>query len=248
MIKDNYNGSKYTKADKILISHVVELYEQYKITNKSCATNFLNPRQVKIVTAYLKKEKIPYSIYEPYSFLEKKVIYFGMNQNFVTIYRIQYQGYVTHSQILGTLFSFGFSDDFIGDILVEKDYFYYTNLSKLNSFLEQNLKMINHHILLLEKVEEICLQEDHFEKITLLVSSLRLDHIVSKIVERSRSQVLSMLAEQMIFLNYEEAKNSSVLLKKDDILSIRKIGKFKIGEMMGFTKKGKIILEIEKYK
>ncbi len=247
MIRDSYN-SQYTKLDKILISHVVELYEKYQTTKKSFTTNFLNPREIKLVTSYLKKEKIPYSIYEPSPFLEKKVIYFGTYQDFVTIYHIQFQEPITHSQILGTLFSLGLNEDCIGDIIVEKDAFYYTNLSKFNSFLEENLKIINRSLLTLEKVEEIHLEEEHFEKETILVSSMRLDHIVSKITGKSRSQVIMMLSEQMIFWNYEEAKNSSVFLKEGDILSIRRVGKFKIGKIVGSTKKDKMILEIEKYK
>ena len=44
-----------------------------------------------------------------------------------------------HSQILGTLFSLGLDDSLIGDIFVEDGYFYYTNLTRMNSFIENNL-------------------------------------------------------------------------------------------------------------
>ena len=56
-----------------------------------------------------------------------------------------------------------------------------------------------------------------------------------------------MFLDKMILLNYHEIKNNNTILKEDDILSIRRYGKYKIGKDLGFTKKDNIILEIIKY-
>lgn len=81
-----------------------------------------------------------------------------------------------------------------------------------------------------------------------MVSSMRVDIIVSKLANKSRSQVNDLITSKKIFLNYQELKNNSILLKENDILSIRHVGKFKIGTKLGNTKKDNIILEINQYK
>ena len=247
MINKNY-GNGLTKADKILIANILDKYYVYFNTHKSTYSNFLNQRQLKLVISYLQKEKIPYSIYEPYPFLEKKIIYFGKYLDFVTFYQGDTNGTITHQQILGNLFSLGFEEDTIGDIIVEKDYFYFTNLSRLNTYLEENFSLVNGKQINLHKVEEIVLTENHFEPMTILVRSMRLDIIISRISGKSRNQVISMIEDKMVLLNYEEVRNSCVFLKTDDILSVRRIGKFKIGEIKGYTKKQNIILNINRYK
>ena len=135
----------------------------------------------------------------------------------------------------------------IGDIIVEDGYFYLTNLTRMNRYIEDNLIMIKNEIIELEKVDEIILKKEHFISSNILVSSMRLDNITSKIISKSRSIVDKMLIDKEILLNYEEIRNDSIGLKEGDILSIRKYGKYKIGKIKGYTKKNSIILEIIKY-
>lgn len=247
MIEKNIQ-SQLMKKEKILISNMMDKYKTYLKSKKSTYSNFLNPSELSLVVAYLRHNHIPYSIYEPYPFLEKKIIYFGNYDNFVTFYKMVSVKELTHQQVLGTLFSIGLNDNMIGDIFIEKGICYYTNLSKLNSFLEKNLTVIGKEQVKLIKVEEILLEEEHFDCFTVLVNSMRLDNIVSKITSQSRRQVEEMLLEKRIVLNYKEIKSASIVLKENDIISIRRVGKFKIGKQEGFTKKENIILKIYKYR
>lgn len=246
MIKRN-KQNQLAKQDKILISNMIDKYEIYKKSGRSTCSNFLNSCELNLVISYLNHYHIPYSIYEPYSFLEKKIVYFGEYNNFVTFYQISAPNELSHSQVLGSLFSIGFNENTIGDIFIEKGICYYTNLTKMNNYLEENLSSIGHQIVKLNKIEEINLQENHFELFTILVSSMRLDNIVSKITSQSRSQVSQLFLDKRVLLNYGEIKNTSISLKENDILSIRKVGKFKVGKQQGITKKENIILEIYKY-
>ena len=50
-----------------------------------------------------------------------------------------------------------------------------------------------------------------------------------------------------VFLNFENITKLSKLIKPEDILTIRGNGRFKIKEILGNTKKGKIIVLIEKF-
>lgn len=241
------NNKFYTKKENILISSIMDKYRIYKKDNKSTCTNFLNPSELKLATSYLNSEKINYSIYEPYPFMEKKIIYFGDYDNFVTFYKISISKEITHPNILGTLFSLGLTPNTIGDIFIEDGYFYYTNLSRMNPFLEHNFLTINNEKITLNRVSEIIIKRKQFEEYTIMVSSLRIDNIISKLASCSRNQALDMIKNKLVLLNYEEEIKAHTILKKDDIISIRRVGKFKIGEEKGYTKKNNLILEIYKY-
>ena len=236
-----------TKESKILIGSIVDKYKKYNKTGINTYSNFLNLKDLKLVTSYLNHQKIKYNIYRPYDFLEKSIIMFGDYDNYITIYKGKISDKITHSNILGTLFSLGLENDMIGDIIVEDGYFYLTNLTRMNRYIEDNLIMIKNEIIELEKVDEIILKKEHFISSNILVSSMRLDNITSKIISKSRSIVDKMLIDKEILLNYEEIRNDSIGLKEGDILSIRKYGKYKIGKIKGYTKKNSIILEIIKY-
>ncbi len=236
----------YSKEDKILLANVLDKYNAYEKNGISTYTNFLNMGQAKLISSFLDNRKISYSIYQPYPFLEKVIFYFGEYENFVTFYKASITD-ITHSQILGTLFSLGFDESLIGDIFVEEGYFYYTNLTRMNSFLESNLMMIKGELIKLIKVDEIILNRKHFEEINILVSSMRIDSVVSKITSKSRNQVNEMILDKLVLLNYSELNKMNVLLKEGDILSIRRFGKYKIGKVNGYTKKDNIVLEIIRY-
>ncbi len=241
------NNKFYTKKENILISSIMDKYRIYKKDNKSTCTNFLNPSELKLATSYLNSEKINYSIYEPYPFMEKKIIYFGDYDNFVTFYKISISKEITHPNILGTLFSLGLTPNTIGDIFLEDGCFYYTNLSRMNPFLEHNFLAINNEKITLNRVSEIIIKRKQSEECTIMVSSLRIDNIISKLASCSRNQALDMIKNKLVLLNYEEEIKAHTILKKDDIISIRRVGKFKIGEEKGYTKKNNLILEIYKY-
>ena len=235
------------KEEKMLIGNILDKYNKYLDNNTSTYSNFLNSRELDLVSKALDGKKIKYNIYDKYPFLEKKIIYFGEYLDYITIYRIDIDNSIKHSDILGTLFSLGLDNDMIGDIYVEDGYFYLTSLSRMDSFMEKEFTMIKRYPIKLKKVDEIILLKEHFKKENILVTSYRLDNIVSKIINSSRSIINEMIVNKDILLNYNEIKSSSILLKEGDILSIRKHGKYKIGSNLGLTKKNKFILEIIKY-
>ena len=237
----------YAKEDKILLANIMDKYNQYQRTGISVCSNFLNSRKLKMVEEYLRNKKIPYSVYDKYSFLDKKVIYFGDYDNFISIYKANISDDITHSSILATLFSLGIEEDYIGDIFVEDGFFYYVNLSKMNYFLENNFLLIKNRAIKLEHVDDIILNREHFENSEILVSSMRIDNVISKITKKSRSTVSKMLLDKNVFLNYQEVLSGNVILKQDDILSIRRFGKYRVGSIVNYTKKNNIVLEIIKY-
>ncbi|MCI5879698.1 MAG: YlmH/Sll1252 family protein [Bacillales bacterium] len=235
------------KQDKILRDNVLDKYYSYLSNKRKTSTNFFNSFDIDKITRFLDNKNIEYGVYDKYPFLEKKIIYFGEYDNYITIFKAKKSDKIKHSNILGTLFSLGLTDDVIGDIIVMDDYFYLTTLTRLSSFIKNNLTIINGERIELLEETNIVLNKDRFLKMKLLVSSMRVDTIVSKITNTNRLKVNSMIKDNIILVNYNTIKSSSLILKNNDILSIRKYGKYIIKNIIGTTKKNNLVLEIEKY-
>ena len=88
---------------------------------------------------------------------------------------------------------------------------------------------------------------DSIEKLSLIVSSMRLDAIVAAITKLSREKSANTILSGKVLTNYSENKNVSHQLKTDDILTIRGYGKFVIKEQTGFTKKDRLKIVINHY-
>lgn len=235
------------KQDKILRDNVLDKYYSYLSNKRKTSTNFFNSFDIDKITRFLDNKNIEYGVYDKYPFLEKKIIYFGEYDNYITIFKAKKSDRIKHSNILGTLFSLGLTEDVIGDIIVMDDYFYLTTLTRLSDFIKDNLTTINGERIDLLEASDIVLNKDRFLKMKLLVSSMRVDTIVSKITNTNRLKVNSMIKDNMILVNYNVVKSSSLILKNNDILSIRKYGKYIIKNIIGTTKKNNLVLEIEKY-
>ena len=202
------------KQDKILRDNVLDKYYSYLSNKRKTSTNFFNSFDIDKITRFLDNKNIEYGVYDKYPFLEKKIIYFGEYDNYITIFKAKKSDKIKHSNILGTLFSLGLTDDVIGDIIVMDDYFYLTTLTRLSSFIKNNLTIINGERIELLEETDIVLNKDRFLKMKLLVSSMRVDTIVSKITNTNRLKVNSMIKDNIILVNYNTVKSSSLILKK----------------------------------
>lgn len=240
-----WNG--YDKEDKILISHVLDIYEKFERTGCSQSTFFLNPRELSLVTNFLSFKNICYSVFKASPECENSVLVFGDNLLPITIYQGTFQGSISHSDVLGTLFSIGYERNMIGDIFIEDESFYLTNLTRLNSFLEDHLYKIKNQVICLKAVDSLELKKKRYLEFSLVVSSYRLDHFVSLLSKTSRKNGLELIQNKEVILNYKEVRDGSISLKSGDVLSIKHVGKFLIKEKINSTRKGKMVVEVWKY-
>ena len=82
---------------------------------------------------------------------------------------------------------------------------------------------------------------------SLLVSSLRIDNVISKILNTNRDRVLEIIKNKEVLLNYDILSKNSYILKTNDIFSIRKYGKYKFINIINTTKKNKSVIKVLKY-
>lgn len=209
-------------------------------------TKFLNPKEFLLV-----KNKLPkrtQNIYKPYNEAVKVIIYKKEIPNII-ICKITFNCEVKHTMVLKGLFNLGLKEDTFGDIIIMDNIAYIYLLEELYDYVKYNYELNKVSINSIDKIDKDYLKayEPKFEKIELLVSSLRIDNVISSITNDSRKSIISRFKDNHILLNYDIVKKNDIYLKDGDVFSIRRIGKFRYNGIIKNTKKGGFIISIYKY-
>ena len=210
-------------------------------------TYFLDPKEIKQVQSKLKKGD--YSIYTVYPDSEKNLLYQGETPE-VLLYEIKSSLEIRHQDILGCMYSLNIASDLFGDILVLNHHYYVYILPIVRNYFETNFTRIkNSKVELIEiPIDTFSSYERSYEKIELIVSSNRIDTVLSSIIHTGRSNIIDYIKKKEVLLNYEILKDIDTKLKEGDTFSIRKIGKFKYNGVLKNTKSNHLIIEVLKYK
>ena len=227
---------------------MIIIYTVEKIVEKvlySNSTNFVEIRYLNRVKKELKKVK--YNIYEPFVGATKVILYNKMPN--IKIYEIVSSNDLRHQDILGTLYSLNISDEMFGDVVIWNNRYFIIILSSIDNYIKSNLASIRNSKVDLIERDPYYLKDykQEYEECIIIVPSIRVDVIVSKIINSSRSNALEKIKNGDIYLNYELLTKPTYMLKENDIFSIRKYGKYKFLGEINRTKKGSLVIKYLKY-
>ena len=227
---------------------MIIIYTVEKIVEKVLYSNSTNFVEIKYLNRVKKELKnVKYNIYEPFSGATKIILYNKMPN--IKIYEIISNNDLRHQDILGTLYSLNISDEMFGDVVIWNNRYFIIILSSIDNYIKSNLTSIrNSKVDLIEK-DPYYLRDykQEYEECIIIVPSIRVDVIVSKIINSSRSNALEKIKNGDIYLNYELLTKPTYMLKENDIFSIRKYGKYKFLGEINITKKGSLVIKYLKY-
>lgn len=228
------------KSDVYKINNAVEKIKMGK------NTQFLDGRELKIVTGKLKKNE--YNVYYPYKDSEKVMLYTGKIPK-VKLFKIYTVENIRHQDILGSLFALNIDSSYFGDIVLFNDYYYVFVSEDLALYIKDNLKMVGNKKVSLEEVNLSVLDnyERKYEEKEMIISSLRVDNVISGIINTSRKVALDKIKNKEVIVNYDVMNKNSYILKENDIFSIRRYGKYKFVGIVKSTKKNNYIVKYLKY-
>ena len=153
-----------------------------------------------------------------------------------------------HKDFLGGILSLGIERNKIGDLIVEDSVCYLPVHEDILNFLLSNVNKIGRTPCFIKEVQnEEELPQIKFKEEIILVSSLRIDGIVSKISKLSRAKAQMLIDQGQILIDYNKIRDKSHEVKCDERIIIRGTGKFIVGEVIGSSKSGKYKLIIKKY-
>ena len=227
---------------------MIIIYTVEKIVEKVLYSNSTNFVEIKYLNRVKKELKnIKYNIYEPFNGATKIILYNKMPN--IKIYEIVSSNDLRHQDILGTLYSLNISDEMFGDVVIWNNRYFIIILSSIDNYIKSNLMSIRNSKVDLIERDPYYLRnyKQEYEECIIIVPSIRVDVIVSKIINSSRSNALEKIKNGDIYLNYELLTKPTYMLKENDIFSIRKYGKYKFLGEINKTKKGSLVIKYLKY-
>ena len=144
---------------------------------------------------------------------------------------------VEHRNILGAIHNLGINFNRFGDIIVLENEVYIFVDDEIADYIAMEFTKAGRVNLDFQRVDltEVKI-EKKYEDFEIVSSSFRIDSIVAKITNKSRSKVKEFLEQDFIKLNHVILRNGEKTCTPDDIISIRKYGRYVV---KGYTQNKK---------
>ncbi|MCD7743893.1 MAG: YlmH/Sll1252 family protein [Lachnospiraceae bacterium] len=155
---------------------------------------------------------------------------------------------LTHRDFLGALMSLGIDRSKTGDIAVTDKEAYLFCSAQFSDLICQELTSVRRT----QVVCSACSMEDFSytpatETIRGSIASVRLDAVMALAFGASRSSLLSLIEGGSVYVNGKLITTNAYVLKENDIVSVRKMGRFRYLRTGGTTRKGRTFAEIQKF-
>lgn len=167
----------------------------------------------------------------------------------LTLLRGNIKGEVGHRDVLGSLMGLGITRRTLGDILISEQTMQVMVQTDIAPILLSQWSQVGRYPVSLEEAPftALTLPPAHRKEITTTVSSLRLDRLTSCGFGISRSKATSLISTGTVSVNHRDCRKPDKLLEVGDVLVCKGLGKCKFTQDRGETKKGRILIVMEKY-
>ena len=147
------------------------------------------------------------------------------------------------------MFALNINDEVFGDIVIDGDNYYLYVMDEIYDFILDNFTMVGNKSIKLIEVPLDTLENYYrkYEKLEFVVSSLRADAVIARIISSNRENVKNKIKNKDILVNYKVLANNSYVFRDGDIFSIRKFGKYKFSGVVKMTKKDNYVICCYKY-
>lgn len=191
------------------------------------------PESERVIVAFGNAEEIGYQPNFPISCLK------------MTPINSRFREAITHRDCLGAMMSLGIERECIGDIIVKEGDVFVFCIHGIKNYMQENLCQIKHTtVLVSDFVEDVGKIVIDLKESEIMLSSLRLDALISKVFHLSREKGGSLFKEGRVFINGKVVIGNVYKLKSGDIISVRGVGRFKYNGELRTTKKGKLMVSV----
>lgn len=241
---------------------VKKIADKANLVSKNCislSTDFYNQMIIDYSIPIINSCDINYKLFPNYEHSERKslILYPSFldaidEKDYITALRINNKSKfkeLDHNNYLGSIMSLGIERSKIGDIYVHDNFADIICHSDLSDVILYGLEKVGSNKVEIEEISvaDVAFKEPDHVLLTISATSMRLDNIVKAIINKSRDISADLIKSGDVKVNFVVEDKASSLLKKGDLLSIRRYGRFLIYNETGSTKSGKIKLEIKHY-
>lgn len=157
---------------------------------------------------------------------------------------------LTHRDVLGALVSLGLKRDVFGDILLTADSCHVLVVEDVAFYVCQHLTRIHQARVRVEPIplENLRVPEPETEEETHSVASMRLDALIAAVWRLSRSKAAQRIRAGDVKVNWRIADAPDETLGEGDVVSVRGFGRFRVAEVGGPTRKGRLVVRVAKFR
>lgn len=188
------------------------------------------------------------------SFLERRV--FGvhaegmMPYSIIAMENVDAQITLTHKDYLGAIMALGLQREKFGDLYVKGNVAYLVLLQERAPYLVEQLSQVGRATVsvTVHAFDEVMdVVTPSLKTIEKVVASRRLDVLVAEMAKLSRTKAVELISSGRVLVNYHVVKERAKEIRDEDTLTIRGVGKFKIGEVLKETQKGNLLMRFYQF-
>lgn len=241
--------------ETLLKKRLAELSHRAFERSYTTYSTFLNLQEISILKSLKVDSK--YSLFGGYENADRCVAAFSNDEIYsypivcIKIKPLQqkFSDKLTHRDFLGALMNLGIEREMLGDIKIINNEGYLFCLDKISQYIVDNLSSIKHTSVkckIIDDIPELFNQIPDEEEY--IVSSLRIDTVVSAVFKMSRNSASQLINQEKIFINSKTVYKDSIQLKEGDVVSVRGYGKFIYSQTVNETRKHKMVVAIRLYR
>ena len=246
---------------ELLKKRLGELAEKSYRNNQYLFTNFLNMAEMNAFYE-MKREisHVPVTAFGGTQNCERLMLRFGSEELFgyeepfpiccihIRPLMEKFADDLTHRDFLGAIMNLGIEREVVGDISIKGKSAYIFCTEKIAPYLAEHLVQVKHTSVMCSILEEVpAILSPTLEPREVIVPSERIDAVLGKLCNLSRSQSAEAFREKKVFVNGRQCENNSYQLKAGDVVTCRGFGKFIYQGVKYGTKKGKSCVEVSVY-
>lgn len=260
--KQQMINSILNKDDKILFSKIIDQLNFCEKNYENTFTDFIPILKCLEFNQILFKQHIEQNVSIFGGFEEAERVVIGFFPEYVQpdnslfpisileiTYNEKYSRQLTHRDFLGSILGLGIDRAKVGDIVIEDNKAICFLYSDIVQYVSINLEKVGStkvktKVLTLENYN---VPKPKLEEKTIIISSVRLDSVLSGAFNIARGKISDYIKGEKVFLNFAIETSVSKNIKENDIITLRGVGRIKVLNVEGKTKKDRIILNIAKY-
>lgn len=247
----------YLTDEKLFLSKISDMVK-LSLKREAVYSMFLNAGQCAAAETELKRlMHESYRFYGVFENAERKILcvykeYFEPENCDFPIRNITFtfrkESKLTHRDFLGALMALGIKRETLGDIVIDEGIAQIAACSAVIDVITSSIRKIGSvGVKYNENFSGTLIKLQNFKKTEGTVASMRLDAVAGLAVNLSRSKTAEIIKSVGAEVNFAMKYDCSFILKAGDIFSVRGYGKFKLSEVSGMTKKGRIHISVLKY-
>ncbi len=255
---------------EILLSHALDIRNSCVSNSMIACTNFLSVDEISLLKQREKEmtKSVRLFYYGGYGEAERQLLvfvpdFFGIedideyyssspDENPLCVIKVKKDRFsdLSHRDYLGALMGLGIKREMLGDIRITDEGCCLFALKSISRYICENLDKVGRGsvICTAENVSEGYEHKENTEIVFSSVASLRLDNIVSSAFNLSRSNAVMFIEGACVYVNSMQVNKKDYNVSPGDKVVLRGKGKVVIQEIIGESKKGRMHINIKKYR